>query len=156
VKDLVIELRHKFITILKSLYWEHFEEGQCQSGTVVLLIESADRALDHEETELADWKFIYSYLISDAYLKVVAFLSKIPLLGYIFSQKLFMHHSKAYDIIVNFIDAHEQAISMMTNVIDNRQFVNQIITESKLNTDEAEIYMHQEIEDNFPEIAKAI
>jgi len=25
--DLLTELRHKYITILKSLYWEHFEDG---------------------------------------------------------------------------------------------------------------------------------
>jgi len=29
VEELITELRHKYITILKSLYWEHFEEGQC-------------------------------------------------------------------------------------------------------------------------------
>jgi hypothetical protein len=27
-KDLITELRHKYITILKSIYWEHFEDGQ--------------------------------------------------------------------------------------------------------------------------------
>ena len=27
VNDLLNELRHKFITILKSLYWEYFEHG---------------------------------------------------------------------------------------------------------------------------------
>tara|TARA_B110000285_G_scaffold232666_1_gene304338 strand:+ start:1133 stop:1480 length:348 start_codon:yes stop_codon:yes gene_type:complete len=26
-KDLITELRHKYITILKSIYWEHFEDG---------------------------------------------------------------------------------------------------------------------------------
>mgnify|MGYP006893255507 CR=1 FL=1 len=27
VEELVTELRHKYVTILKSLYWEFFEEG---------------------------------------------------------------------------------------------------------------------------------
>jgi len=45
---------------------------------------------------------------------------------------------------------------MITNVIDNKQYCNIIISESKENTDEAEKYMHEEIELNFPEIAKAI
>lgn len=52
IDELIIELRHKYITILKSLYWEHFEEGQCQAGSVTVLIESADRALDHENVPL--------------------------------------------------------------------------------------------------------
>lgn len=48
-EELFTELRHKYITILKSLYWEYFEEGQCQAESVRVLIESADRALDHED-----------------------------------------------------------------------------------------------------------
>lgn len=44
-----MELRHKFLTILKSAYWEFFEEGQMMSESVILLIESVDRSMDHEE-----------------------------------------------------------------------------------------------------------
>ena len=29
IEDLYTELRHKYITILKSLYWEYYEGGQC-------------------------------------------------------------------------------------------------------------------------------
>ena len=58
VGELYIELRRKYINILKSLYWEHFEEGQCQSNSVTILIESADRALDHDENPIEDWCFI--------------------------------------------------------------------------------------------------
>ena len=28
IAELTIELRHKYLTILKSIYWEFFEEGQ--------------------------------------------------------------------------------------------------------------------------------
>lgn len=45
---------------------------------------------------------------------------------------------------------------MINNVIENKIYVQKIIYESKENTDEAEKYMHEEIELNFPEIAKAI
>lgn len=71
------------------------------------LIESADRALDHEEDDLADWGFIESYLASDFYLKLISYLARIPLVGGYWRQKIFMHHSLAYDIIVNFVGAHE-------------------------------------------------
>jgi len=47
--ELITELRHKYITILKSLYWEYFEAGQCTAPSVGVLIESADRALDTED-----------------------------------------------------------------------------------------------------------
>jgi hypothetical protein len=31
VIELTTELRHKFLTILKSCYWSFFEEGQCMA-----------------------------------------------------------------------------------------------------------------------------
>jgi hypothetical protein len=78
-----------------------------QPESVTTLIESADRALDHESEPLKDWDFIKTYLASDTYLNFISFLSRIPLIGGIYKQKIFMHHSLAYDIIVNFVDAHE-------------------------------------------------
>lgn len=50
-----MELRHKYLTILKSLYWEFFEEGQCSPESVVVLMEAADRAIDHENSPMEDW-----------------------------------------------------------------------------------------------------
>jgi len=33
---------------LKAAYWHHFEEGLCMPNAVIVLLEAADRALDHE------------------------------------------------------------------------------------------------------------
>lgn len=65
IDELIVELRHKYLTILKSNYWEFFEEGQCMAESVIILIESADRCLDDESLEMSDWEFIKSYLHSD-------------------------------------------------------------------------------------------
>lgn len=56
--ELETELRHKYLTILKSIYWEFYEEGQCMAESIIVLIESADRALDQEEKPMQDWTFI--------------------------------------------------------------------------------------------------
>ena len=59
VEELEIELRQKYLTILKSIYWEFYEEGQCMPDTVIALIESADRCLDvADEQKMNDWEFI--------------------------------------------------------------------------------------------------
>lgn len=58
VHELMSELRHKYLTILKSIYWEFFEEGQCSPDSVILLIESADRCMDDESKPFSDWEFI--------------------------------------------------------------------------------------------------
>jgi len=56
--DLLIEIRHKFLTTLKGTYWHYFEEGQMMPQTIILLTESVDRAIDHEESDIQDWEFI--------------------------------------------------------------------------------------------------
>lgn len=58
VQELMSELRHKYLTILKSNYWEFFEEGQCMPDSVIVLIESADRCMDDESKPMTDWEFI--------------------------------------------------------------------------------------------------
>jgi ABC-type transport system involved in cytochrome c biogenesis ATPase subunit len=73
-----------------------------------------------------------------------------------FRTYLFTHFSRSYDIIVNFIDAHEEATKNILNVIENKHFVDKILKESQINTEGAETYMLVHIEDMFPEIAKAI
>lgn len=51
-KDLLVEIRHKFLTTLKGTYWHYYEEGQMMAQTIILLTESVDRAIDHEDTEI--------------------------------------------------------------------------------------------------------
>lgn len=40
--------------------------------TVIVLIESADRALDHEEQPMKDWEFIQSYIVSDSWISTLS------------------------------------------------------------------------------------
>lgn len=154
--DLTTELRHKYLTILKSLYWEYYEEGQCSPDAVVVLMEAADRALDHESTPMQDWDFILSYFISERILRCSGSLAKIPLIGYIFSQYLFTQFSFIYDVGTNFVEAHEEASNMLVNMINEKDFVTKIKSESVPNTQKAENYLNKYIEDMFPEITKAI
>lgn len=47
--ELITELRHKFIFILKSLYWQTFQDSNCYGSSVIALNESADVALDLQD-----------------------------------------------------------------------------------------------------------
>ena len=46
--ELLIETRHRYLMMLKGTYWHFFEEGLCSSKALLVLIESVDRALDHD------------------------------------------------------------------------------------------------------------
>ena len=98
--------------------------------SVIVLMEAVDRAMDNEDTPMQDWSFVLSYIISDNYLKFLSTLSQAPLIGKIFRSYLFDHFSLSYDIIVNFIEGHDQATKMIQQVIQNKNFVNKILLES--------------------------
>ena len=54
-KELQIEARTRFLKMLKGKYWNKFESGFCSAAAALRLLESADRALDHSDTEIQDW-----------------------------------------------------------------------------------------------------
>jgi hypothetical protein len=122
-----------------------------------------DRALDHDDTPIQDWRFIHSYIISDRYAKVLRRIKNIPLIGFYFKVQLFNQFSFVYDVIVNLIEGHEQTINLIKeqygsdeNCFDDRETLLKICRESKEMCDEAEKYMNDKIETPFPEICKAI
>lgn len=154
--ELLTELRYKYLTILKSLYFEFFEEGQCSSESLLVLMESADRAMDHEYLPMKDWEFLQSYFLGGRTLQFIGRLARIPLIGELFNSYLFNHFSFTYDVCINFIEAHEEASKMLIDVIIESQFSRRIKNEATPNLLAAENYMHHQIEESFPEITKAI
>lgn len=51
-------------------------------------------------------------------------------MGEFAKNQLFQHFSTAYDLIVNFIEAHEETSHMIQSVIENKEFVIKILKES--------------------------
>ena len=52
---MIIELRIKYLNILKSVYWNKFEKGAMSGDAVIVLQESADTELDQFDTPIQDW-----------------------------------------------------------------------------------------------------
>ena len=83
-------------------------------------------------------------------------ISTIPIIGGIFRSYLFSNFLLSYDAIVNFIEAHETTDKMLQAVIESKEFVSKILTESQQNVDESDTYMNASLHELFPEISKAI
>lgn len=47
-----VEIRHRFLIGLKEQYWKDHEDGNCTADALTILIESADRAIDHESSPM--------------------------------------------------------------------------------------------------------
>ena len=52
--EVATESRIRFLSTLKGLYWQEFQNGQCTNRTVLRLIDSANINIDAPE-ELNDW-----------------------------------------------------------------------------------------------------
>jgi hypothetical protein len=88
--ELRAEVRHKYYTILKSHYWEMFEEGKCMPDSISILLESADRCLDDESIEMCDWdKYLKDYIIQSSTLNFYIKISQMPFIGTIIQRMLY-------------------------------------------------------------------
>ena len=92
----------------------------------MVLLESADRAIDHDTTPLRDFEFIKSYLISAGYTSFLDCMQKIPFIGNYFKQLLFAHFSLGYDVIVNYIEGHELAAYLISEMLTQNEYVETI------------------------------
>ena len=64
------------------------------------------------------------------FVKIITVLSQLPCVGSLFKAYLFEHFTLSYDIMVNFIEGHDQATKMILMVIENKDFVGKILLES--------------------------
>ena len=101
--------------------------------SVVVLIEAADRTLDHEDEAMKDWEFIKSYIVSENTLWILNIMQGWPCIGKYSKQYLFNKITKSYDAIISFIEAHEEANKMIQSVIENKEYVDKILAESFIN-----------------------
>ena len=80
-KELMIELRIKYLTILKSIYWNKFEKGQMNGDAVLVLLESADIELDEFESPITDWADIEKQIGDSDISWIEQKLSTLPIIG---------------------------------------------------------------------------
>lgn len=154
--ELYIEAKHRYLTALKGIYWDYFEQGQSSPQTVQLLIESAARAIDHEEDELKDFTFIESYFHRTWFDKVYIKLQRTWVFRWLVKNWLYIRLSFEYDAVVNYIEAHEECMETIEQIVNNEAILGRLKSEIYKEMKKAEIKLYKHIEENFPEVTKAI
>ena len=116
-RELMNELRIKYLTILKSLYWNKFEKGQMSGDSVIVLLESAEFELDEFESPIADWADIERQIGDSDFSWIEQKLSTLPIIGDQVRKRQFKRLSTAYEIVVNFVEAHEKTAKLIMEII---------------------------------------
>ena len=128
-EELKVEVRHRVYTTLKGLYWDFFEEGKCSAQAVLILIESANRGIDHEEHAIDDWQFLQDYFSHNWIYRVLGFCTRIPIIRGMFNAWLYRNLSFSYDVIVNYVEAHQEVIERLDKMLSNQEVMNEVFEE---------------------------
>jgi hypothetical protein len=154
--ELYQEAKHRYLTTLKGIYWDFFSNGQCSSRSTLLLIESADRGIDHSEDELKDFHFIRSYFKGSWYLNCMMKLKNWCFLKVFVKNYLYNNISFVYDVTVNYVEAHEECMELIHQIVHNEEILDKLKQEIRKELKHAENKLYNELEENFPEVIKAV
>ena len=97
-----------------------------QANALMLLIESNNRALDDCSENITDWEFLRDIVSFDKTLKCISCFMKVRCLNWIFTWVMQDKVALAYDILVNYIEAHEEALNLFATFVEHPEYVDKI------------------------------
>lgn len=73
----------------------------------MLLKESADWDLDKDSSPMTSWDHVSNHFMNPTYIRFLFFFKGLPILGSFAKNALFNHLSYVYDVVLNYVNAHE-------------------------------------------------
>eukprot|EP00828_Plagiopyla_frontata_P017581 TRINITY_DN2275_c0_g1_i7.p1 TRINITY_DN2275_c0_g1~~TRINITY_DN2275_c0_g1_i7.p1 ORF type:complete len:1063 (-),score=155.68 TRINITY_DN2275_c0_g1_i7:82-3270(-) len=146
VKKLINQARLRFLTILKGIYWEKFEEGNLSSSNIINLIESVDFASDFFKDPLKDWDYVESHFLSIKFLAKIKELMETKL---IFQQRTMKHIVNCYQICASYISAHEETLEELKEFHFGNEVMEVLRNETNQNIARANDYFNLYLFKNF-------
>ena len=157
-----IEIRRRYYSTVKGLYWKSYEKGECYASTVLHLINVCNSSLDKDSFPMKDWEDQEPVIYNK---KRIAFYKKwsdSPLFGKIFRRLVYDNIIKAYDVALAFTRAHYKAKGIMDKMEqevhrENDEDIEQDAYESIIEEAHAQIFACQKfikeyITDTYPDI----
>jgi len=153
-EDLECEMRRRYLTTLKGLYWHEFEKGQCFGTTAIILIGTTNISLDSYMKPLNDWKHAEDMVYGGLFTKVLSKMLRLPCVGKLFHNFFYEHLMIAYDVASTFIHCHKEAKDLIeTMCFDaDEETMDLIFDEHKEQVKKAKEFVETQINDNFPEV----
>jgi NhaP-type Na+/H+ or K+/H+ antiporter/CRP-like cAMP-binding protein len=149
---ILIEVRIRFYSILKQIYWNCFESGQCRGPSALELIDSCNKALDNEMQEMKDWDGLEIRIYSE---KKMSFLKKyttFPIIGRVVRRIIYDNIISAYDIAHTFLRAHVETEKIMKLMDIDEDMLEFILEEANLQVIHCQDFIKNFITDSYPEI----
>jgi hypothetical protein len=154
-QEVYIEIRFRMLRILKGLFWEKYEEGECGGATAKLLAETCDQALDQTHLPVDIWTNIYLYFTSISSIRAWFKFTSWPLLGRLAMSYIAEHMTFIYDTVSMLIMGIDEVLENQRRVPLQQTYTKVIINELQANRDNAENYLLT-LSENFGDLIKAI
>lgn len=157
--EIKIEIRSRYLSSLKGIYWHLFEKSQCSGEAALALIETANRSLDEHNEPMRDWQFAEKNLLPRWLVSLYMKASLAPKIGYYFRNKLCERMSAAYDIASTFMHAHHEAEELIDYMgIDevDKEIFEEVMHEVHSNIHKADKFIKTCITDSYPEVLRYI
>lgn len=101
---------------LKGEYYHLFALSQCGGDAFLLLKESADWDLDKDSSPMTSWDHVSNHFMNPTYIRFLFFMKGLPIVGTFAKNALFSHLSYVYDVVLNYVNAHEAVESIADTV----------------------------------------
>jgi NhaP-type Na+/H+ or K+/H+ antiporter len=153
------EVRHRYLTILRGLYWEQFTGGQASARSTFMLMKSVDIGIDLEAVEMHDWENLEKSLIKGWYLKALLALRSAPLIGSVATTMLYDRLVYAYEVAMTFKLCHKWVSKLMRTVIlktNNLDAVTQVNAEAKAQVKLCNDFIRDNISDSVSDAVRVI
>lgn len=155
-EKLIIECRDRYLMALKGSYYHLFEQSQCGPDSFLMLKEATDWDLDDDGTPMSSWDFISASFMNPTYVNAMIKMKNWPVVGKYAKNNLLDHLTLVYDVVTNYINAHEETDDLAKKFPFNEYVLQTILEESDRNREMAEDYIKNYLDVSFPEIRKSI
>lgn len=149
-----IEFRMRFYSILKRVYWNNFEAGQCRGSSALKLMDSCNKALDNPYSPMNDWSYLEKSIYNKKRMEYYKRHINNNAYGGIFRKFIYNRVIKAYDIAHTFVRARysaEKIIDSMDMEVDD-EILQMIIEEAHSQIVLCQGFIKENITDSYPEI----
>jgi hypothetical protein len=153
-----VELRRRFYSTLKGIYWNKYEKGQCFDSTALRLVFDCNKGLDKETEPMRLWEESQEIVYNERRIRLLKRFTDFPLIGKLFRRIVYDIIIRAYDVALAFVKAHYRAEEIMDSMEkDMEQDTYQdVMEEAHQQIIHCQNFIKENITDTYPDIVAEV
>jgi NhaP-type Na+/H+ or K+/H+ antiporter len=152
----LMECRDRILHALKGIIYALYNDSQCSSNALSLLIEACNWDLDTISEPLNSLEYLLTTFDKGRRLKPFYQLKQLPCLGRYFQREIFSLLSLLYDTLETYVNALSEVMSLSESFPVQKEAMEVVFKELSINKELAISFLDLTISKSFPEIQLVI